>query len=144
MSEINCYGDEESYGYVLPGITLVRLTNVIAKSYRVGSRGMVMREGSYGLTISNDPFVVFNYDPLPDTMPALTIDEDDYYLTLEHYRDNLDLVGIEYSYQLVQACRDSGWDIDEGGLACWLMNKVYHHLVSRNYKPLSVSKRVGA
>ena len=116
MSRINCYGDEENYGEVLPGIFLVHLINMVAEDLE-GE----YKEGCWGLTFCNDPAFVFYEDP--------RLKEDDYLSRGRHYQEQL--VGQVYdSYRLWSACLDSGFDpkVDGYQIGHWLREKLALYL----------------
>ena len=152
MSEINCFGDEYVYGEVVTGWTMVQLMNVPEdnnRDYKVN--GFIMREGSFGLTSSNDPTFVFDLEPEIDPNPAddgtglvdFTDEERKYFSVLNHYQQRLTgtvLVG----YHLVQSCINEGFDISEGGFACWLMERMAQLYIKCNKKPIRIYRRVGS
>ena len=61
MSEINMRCDEIVYGEVLPGISVMQCDAYYsgATEFRADN-GNIGMEGRFGLTIANDPFVIFN------------------------------------------------------------------------------------
>jgi hypothetical protein len=129
MSEINSCGKEEVYGYVLPGWYLCRLVEA-TYTFRV-NQFVSMNNNDWGLTTSNDPSFVFSMNPI-----EVTEDTEDY-TTLNHYRNRL-IGDAESCHQLVNACIEAGYDINEGGLAAWLCNRMWKHLEIRGWKPYTV------
>lgn len=144
MSEINCYGNEENYGEVLPGWYLVRLVNKVDTPYFLYHDVdrthfyTEMKEGSWGLTQENDPDIVFNIDPFSEIEEGASDLEWDIYINkLHHYESRL-ISNVEVGFNLVQAAIQAGFDLEEGGFAVWLADKLYHYLESIKYKPINI------
>lgn len=143
MSEINCFGDEEVYGEVIPHWYLVRLVNKIDRPYMVGH--FEMKEGSWGLTYVNDPSFIFDLVPMKDPgddLPDDMIFAKDYLDALDHYEDRLQGV-VRDGYRLMNCCIEAGFDFEEGGFACWLMDRMAKFLEEKEWKPERVYRRVG-
>jgi hypothetical protein len=122
MSRINCYGDEENYGEVLPGVFLVHLVNMVA----VDPEGEY-EEGCWGLTFCNDPAFVFYEDPLLEG-------------TEQHYQEQL--IGQVYDcYRLWNVCLESGYNPEVDGycLGYWLREQIAKYLHD-NPNPVVVYK----
>ena len=140
MSEIDCFGTSLSIGEVLPSWHLVQMIGTKPENPDYLVNGFVMKEGDYGLTFCNDPSFVFSMPPLPDPPEDCSDEEWQAYLpTLKHYQERLRGATAEDSYQLVNSCIKAGFDLEEGGLACWLADRMYKTL--EEYKnPLKVNK----
>lgn len=140
MSEINCYGNEQVFGQVLPNWALVRLVDAIGE-FKVGN--FVMKEGSWGLTYCNDPSFVFDLDPQIDFTikdPEGDPPTEGYWDTHEHYCERLQ-GNVEDGYRLVASCIEAGWNPKEGGLAAWLCDRMRKHLDGCNWQPELIYER---
>jgi hypothetical protein len=124
MSEINCWGDEEHYGEVVPGYYLVRLVNVVAPD-----PDEVYLEDMWGLTYCNDPDFFFHLSPCREEDPA-------YEEVVEHYGDRL-YGDIQPCYRLWKACLQGGYRPKKHGyrLAFWLVERTARYLEKVNWLP---------
>jgi hypothetical protein len=152
MSEINCFGDEYVYGEVVQGWTMVQLMNVPEgnnRGYLVN--GFIMKEGSFGLTSSNDPTFVFDLEPMldpnpndeDDGSPDFSEDEKKYFEILRHYQRRL-TGDVESGFDLVTSCAREGFNILEDGFTCWLMERMAQLYIKCGKKPIRIHKRVGS
>lgn len=122
MSEINLYCDEVSWVKpVLPNIYLVKCINVKpynGKIYKAGN-GIEIFEGCYGLTIRNDPFIIFKNKPEKIT-------DENLLQKLKIYREfKSDLNGnIHDMYKLYKACEEAGFDRERDTFEIWLINTI--------------------
>lgn len=143
MSEINCCGDEEVYGEVFPGWILVRLMNVDETCNTYEINGFKMKEGSFGLTSINDPSFVFDLEPLEDNDydedTDISEDERNYYKVMNHYHART-LASAICGFELVSAAIKAGYKPEEGGFACFLMDKMHKAFKSGIQR---VHKKVG-
>ena len=142
MSEINVHGDEVYYGEVVPGWGLVRLINKASTSpFIIDNFGLEMEEGDLGLTYGNDPSFIFEVDPIPGewetTDEKLAIEG---LATWAHYEQMLNYCDPVTGYNLVNACIEAGYKIEDNDFAGWLCNRMYQTL--QNPEP-RIAKRVG-
>lgn len=137
MSVINLHCDEIYWGTILQTIALVQATDIVNDPY-IGDNGVEMTEGRFGLTISNDPFIVFSQQPKKITDIEISdvecINKWDY-----------ELVGdVETMHELYIQCVACGWDEKER-LGLWLCNRIADFILKN--KPLttylSISKLSG-
>ncbi len=144
MSAINCLGDEEVYGEVVEGWTLVRLVRPADYKSPEGLRSnhqhstklhndVYMFWNDWGLTQSNDPDFIFRCDPLPKTSRSKKQLQ-----RFRHYRDRL-TGDVEIGYSLMAACLRAGYNPKKLRLAEWLMDRMYQHLKSLDWKPLYIN-----
>ena len=141
MSAINTLGDEEVYGEVVEGWTLVRLVRPINYKSPEGltsvhqytaqlHNDVYMFWNNWGLTSNNDPTFIFRYDPLPKTSRSKKQLE-----RFKHYSECL-TSNVEAGYSLMAACLKAGYNPKKLRLAEWLMDRMYQHLKSLDWKPL--------
>lgn len=133
MSAINVLGDEEVYGEVVEGWFLVRLVRP-AKEHRNQSnfqlsKNVCMFWGDWGLTDRNDPVFIFRFDPLPKTSQSKH-----YPQRFHHYLERL-CGDVEKCHNLMEACLKAGYNPKKCRLAVWLMDRMYQHLKSLDWKP---------
>lgn len=63
MSLINLTCKEIVWGEAIPGVLLVQSVDVDEKNPYIADNGVPMLENSFGLVISNDPFIAFSNQP---------------------------------------------------------------------------------
>lgn len=98
-----------------------------------------MKEGSWGLTYCNDPDFVFDLNPMPDFPDDIPKVPKGYWKMLRHYNSRLK-ADVYPFYKLVKAVIEQGWDESEGGLTCYIANRMFEFLEECNWKPQDVSK----
>ena len=94
MSSINVYCDEISWGEILPNICLVQAGDLASEDSLYETDNKVpMKRGYFGLTISNDPFVVYSKPPRKDPYSTEEFGDDevknkafDEEITIEQHR----------------------------------------------------------
>lgn len=123
MSRINCFGNEEYYGELVPGYGLVRLTQLVAPD----PEGEY-REGCWGVTYSNDPDFTFFETPKANN--------DD---IGQHYDERL-YGDIQSCHRFWESCLKAGYNPEVHGYALgyWLADRIYAHLNSCNWTPQNV------
>lgn len=115
MSRINCFGDEQYFGELVPGYGLVRLVNMIAVDPEEE-----YKEGCWGVTYCNDPDFVFYETPGKDNFDNGVG---------EHFQDRL-YGDIQSCHRFWDACLKAGYnpEVDGYALGYWLADRVYNHL----------------
>lgn len=144
MSAINVYASEEYWGEVFPGIYLVRLFD-IREGYKA-ENGVNLWEGCFGLTIMNDPFVIFSTAPTKNVHFYEEIKDDYASYVLERLcRQEVwekELTGdINDMYTLYKACLEGGYDKKYGSIGIWINQKVAEYI--ETHSPDEISKRIG-
>jgi hypothetical protein len=136
MSVINCHNDEIIWGEILPGIYLVQAKDILNKEDPfIGDNGIEMHEGCFGLTISNDPSVIFSLQPMKEIKRPHT-EWEKWYVVAEQWREELygdiQQMGIIYN-----AAIKAGWNQKKHGfLAHWLCNRVAKYIEKRKPKDI--------
>lgn len=126
MSAINSFGTEKSWYNVIPGFSLVQLVDVRGE-YKVGyGKEQIMKEGYYGLTLSNDPAFIFKFIPLYDytdeEYESLSPEEAEQDLEANSYWRDQFSIGQEGDFwYLFKACAELGYDYSvDGAIGCWI------------------------
>lgn len=112
------------YGEVVPGIYFVKATK----------DGHYMKAGDYGLVICNDPFVVFDIEPVIDPCFEMSDDQleefsdyssaDRFQSAAQKMREEL-AVGIWEGYRVMLGAIKAGYDQDKHGyIEMYLMHKM--------------------
>lgn len=135
MSQIDLYCETEYIGEVFPGIHLIKIIRDIGTRSWVAPNDMLALAGRYGLVISNDPFIIFQKEPIfgwgdgvnsaPDNMT-----EKEYNKALEDlptfklYHKNLK-GDFQSLGRLWEAIREAGYDPNKDGWAGgWICSKM--------------------
>ncbi len=121
MSLINICCDELVWGPVFPGILLVQARNVEPDGPYIGDNRVSMLEGCFGLTIMNDPFIVFSLQP--KIYPGDKCFEESkksaekVYKEMGYFRQfDAELIGYaEDMYKLMQAIIEHGYTKEDWG-----------------------------
>ena len=119
MSLINTCCDEVVWGLVFPGILLVQAKNVYENSPYIGENAVPMLEGCFGLTILNDPFIVFSLQPkkYPGDDYFIKKNSEGGFIGLDHFRQfDIELKGYaEDMHKLMEALYEHGYDKEDWG-----------------------------
>ena len=119
MSLINVCCDELVWGIVFPGILLVQAKNVRENSPYIGDNGVPMLEGCFGLTICNDPFIIFSLQPkkYPGDAYFKGMESDETYNKLDHFKQfDIELNGYaEDMHKLMEALYEHGYEQEDWG-----------------------------
>lgn len=138
MSLINIYSDEIGWGEIIPGVYLVQAGETPGDSYK-GDNGIEMSEGRFGLTISNDPCIVFSTPPVIDILEGVQkpINYEkwnrEFFSIAEAWEKELigSIYDIGYIYT---ACIKAGWEQKrDGNIGLWLSNRVAKYLREKKY-----------
>jgi hypothetical protein len=151
MSKINLYCNETHWGMLefLPNISLIRFSN--CKKGFFAENGVEAKNNRYGLTISNDPFVIFTKQPV--LIPNYT-DEQIIKMSKKEYDDDTKKIEIGTQFHkelygniyemhcLMEACKKAGYIRDEDGyLGVFICNRMFDFI--KNNKVAGMSKRIG-
>lgn len=130
MSEINRFGSEERYGELILGWYLVRF-----RGDRICelSSGLIMKDGDWGLTHSNDPSFTISCDPLPKYSKSAK------YLDVANDWGKGLVGSIEDCHSLMSACILAGYNPNKERLRFWLMHHCWDYLKKMGWKPIEIS-----
>lgn len=136
MSEINMYCEEIYCGEIFPEIYLIQIGEIDKENPYIAPNGIKAKKGRYGLTISNDPFVIFSKKPINGwNDDNLSLEE---WLkkesTFKKYKKEL-RGEVNDLGRLWESCRKSGYNPKKHGyLAGWICSEMYKYITHNNYK----------
>jgi len=120
------YGTERVWYNILEPFSLVQIVDVRGE-YKVGmgEHDRIMREGFYGLTLSNDPSFIFEFRPLPifsdeefeKAIEEKTIDFGEYLERQSYWEGQFAIAYFNDHLALYNACRSKGYDREDDGYA---------------------------
>jgi len=157
MSEINVYATEKTFGEIFRGIYLIQLDEVnnntgILERYFTADNSIEAENGRFGLTISNDPFIIYSQQPVFDPFFEAAdgvVDEstDEVYAEFMEANRIQQIFHMETNgsaknmYQLYSACLESGYsEGNHGYLGIWICQKIAEFMV--NKKPEKIYRRI--
>ena len=147
MSIINCYCDEYCYGEIFPNISLVILKNI--KTGYKAENDVEPIENSIAFTISNDPFIIINKQPINNKYYYISDEETDN-LNQEEFNELINLINEQNSWfdyikgyaedmwVLINAIKEAGYV--EGNIGGWINQKVAEYLETA--RVLEIYKRI--
>jgi hypothetical protein len=147
MSVINLYCDEILWGEIFPGIYLIQggKEKDFTQNF-IANNNIPLKEGRFGLTINNDPFLIFSESPINN--PYMDWSESD--IDNMHEDQFKDLIRILEVYNkfnsevnghvndmvtLYKACVESGYD-KQSNIGEFICNKI-QEFINVN-KPIEV------
>lgn len=140
MSIINVYCEEIYWGEIFPEIYLIQAGKIKNSSLYKAYNNVKLKEGHFGLTISNDPFIAYSKLPVIYTgFYNEDLDDMKGWKTFEKFRDETRGY-IHDMFKLMDALNSSGYSAYTHGtnVGYYISHKIAEYI--QNNKPIEIRK----